>query len=130
MPVQGYRKRGRKKVKRGDKMKKINIDEIPLEDSHGGVQKKKVLVRKEDNVGKLIFLNEVYLEPGKEFPLHDHLDLEEVFYIVEGNGIMKVGPEEEPVKEGDRIIVNVNEAHSMKNTGDKTIKFIAIGIRV
>ena len=111
-------------------MNKINLNDIPLEDSHGEAQVKRVLIRKEDNTGNIIFMNEVYLEPGSEFPSHAHEDLIETFYILEGSGVMIIDDKEEPVKQGDRVIVSTKESHSMKNTGNQTIKFICFAIKV
>ncbi len=111
-------------------MRKKNTNEILLEDSHGGILKKRVLVRKNEVQSNLIFMNEAYLDPGKKLEAHKHLDMEEIFYILEGSGILTVGDENENINNGDVIVVPLNHPHCIENTGRNTIKFLTIAIKV
>lgn len=110
-------------------MEKINIEEMPLEDSksHPGVLKKRTLLK---DKGSLVSSSEAYLGPGKKVDAHEHEDMEEMFYILEGSGIARVGSEEEAIKKGDVIFIPINNPHALENTGNDVLRFITIGLRV
>jgi len=112
-------------------MKKVNISELVLEDAHGGELKKKVLVAKKDIDNKhLMFVNEAYIDTGKEMSSHLHDDMEEVFYFLSGEGEMSVGEETTKIKAGDRIIAPAKQSQWIKNTGKTTLKYICLGIKL
>ena len=61
------------------------------------------------------------LAPGKSnYPYHYHLDQEEVFYIVSGEGILKTPEGERPVRAGDLLFFPAGEqgAHKLTNSSD------------
>ncbi|MCX7838955.1 MAG: dihydroxy-acid dehydratase [Anaerolineae bacterium] len=49
----------------------------------------------------------VVLEPGEAPPLHVHHDTEQIFYILEGNGLLQIGESVEryAVKPGDVVVI-------------------------
>ena len=49
---------------------------------------------------------------------HSHDDMEEVYFIVSGKGIMKVGDDEFPVKTGDAFYVPPGEFHTTVQQGN------------
>lgn len=65
------------------------------------------------------------IEPGNSIGLHQHLDEDEVFIILKGEGILSDGKEEYKVKEGDAILTGNGEFHSIKNTGKENLEIIA-----
>ena len=69
------------------------------------------------------------VEPGKiAFPFHVHHAIEEMFYIIEGNGEYRFGEETYPVKAGDLLSAPTGgpeRAHQLVNTGDVTLKYLA-----
>lgn len=110
-------------------MNKENIENLPLEDSksHPGALTKKALIK---NKGNLISISEAYMNPGKKVDAHEHKDMEESFYILEGNGIIRVDEEEEILKKGDVIFIPINHPHAIENTGKDVLKFITVGVKV
>jgi mannose-6-phosphate isomerase-like protein (cupin superfamily) len=51
--------------------------------------------------------------------LEEHIDeVEEIYFILNGGGLMKVGDEEREVKEGDAIWLPAGEPHGLKNNKD------------
>lgn len=90
---------------------------------------KKVLVKKDDVMaGRLQMVNWSLLPAGKSFAPHYHEDLEELFIIMKGEAEITVGSETSMVIKGDAIIVAPRIIHSMKNTGQEDVEFLAIGI--
>lgn len=69
------------------------------------------------------------VEPGKRaFPFHVHHAIEEMFYIIEGEGEYRFGEETHPIKQGDLLAAPCGEAeraHQIVNTGNATLKYLA-----
>ena len=71
--------------------------------------------------------------PGKRaFPLHNHRVNEEMFYILEGSGEVRIGDAVYPIRPGDVIACppgGKETAHQIINTGTVELKFLAISTR-
>lgn len=69
------------------------------------------------------FLAYAMLPPGNA--IEEHVDeVEEIYLVVKGKGLMKVGNEEREVKEWDTIWLPAGEPHGLKNTGDEEMLII------
>ncbi len=70
------------------------------------------------------------VEPGKcAFPFHAHHAIEELFYVIEGQGEYRFGDETYPIKAGDLIAAPTGGpecAHQIKNSSDMALKYLAI----
>lgn len=75
-------------------------------------------------------VNVTIVEPGKRaFPFHVHHAIEEMFFIIEGEGEYRFGAETHPVKPGDLLSApcgGPERAHQIVNTGDAALKYLAI----
>jgi mannose-6-phosphate isomerase-like protein (cupin superfamily) len=80
-----------------------------------------------ENNLKGFYINE--LEVGSEVGYHEHVDDEEIYYILDGKGIINDNGEEKEVSAGDLVYTKHREKHSIKNTGDANLKFIAFIIK-
>lgn len=63
------------------------------------------------------------------FPLHNHQVNEEMFFVLEGEGELRVGDETFAIKRGDFIACppgGKSSAHQIKNTGDVELKYLAV----
>ena len=69
-------------------------------------------------------LAEEVLPPGCAVTPHHHRELEEIYYIISGSGVMTVGDEHREVGAGDAIYVPRNHLHTLENTGDEPIKLL------
>lgn len=65
------------------------------------------------------------VKPHKRSLLH-RLKTSEVYYILEGEGIMHIDDEAEQVGPDDTIYIPPNGKQSIENTGDRELKFLAI----
>lgn len=65
------------------------------------------------------------LEPGKRTLLHK-LQSSEVYYILEGEGILKVDGESFEVKKNDSAFVPPMAEQSLENKGAKDLKFLCV----
>jgi mannose-6-phosphate isomerase-like protein (cupin superfamily) len=59
--------------------------------------------------------------------IEEHIDeVEEVYFILFGGGLMKVGDEEKLVKAGDAIWIPAGEPHRLINNENETTFFICV----
>jgi uncharacterized cupin superfamily protein len=66
--------------------------------------------------------------PGKRaFPMHRHHVVEELFYVISGEGQYRWGNKTFPVRAGDVIGAPAGtEAHQLVNTGSEELRYIAV----
>jgi quercetin dioxygenase-like cupin family protein len=66
----------------------------------------------------ILFFAHAVLKPGKE--IESHIDpYEEVYYLLQGQGVMTVGDERQKVAAGDAIWLPHGIPHSLENGGDE-----------
>jgi mannose-6-phosphate isomerase-like protein (cupin superfamily) len=66
------------------------------------------------------------LMPGQSVSPHFHRETEEVYYILEGEGMMTVGDESAGVIAGDAIMIPFNTVHSLENTGTSPMRIVLV----
>lgn len=68
--------------------------------------------------------------PGKRaFPFHNHRINEEMFFILEGSGEVRIGTERHAIRSGDIIACppgGPESAHQIINTGAVELKYLAV----
>jgi uncharacterized cupin superfamily protein len=78
--------------------------------------------------------NLTVIDPGKSaFPLHNHRVNEEMFFIVEGSGQVRIGAETHPIRAGDVIACppgGKETAHQIVNTGESEMRVLAVSTRL
>jgi uncharacterized cupin superfamily protein len=72
--------------------------------------------------------------PGKRaFPPHSHLANEEMFFVLEGTGEVRIGETTYPIRQGDIIALppgGRETAHVITNTGSTELKYLAVSTRI
>jgi mannose-6-phosphate isomerase-like protein (cupin superfamily) len=69
-------------------------------------------------------LAEARLPPGASTLLHHHVKTEEIYYILDGTGLMCVGEEVQVVGCGDAIAIPPGSAHQITNTGPGQLRLL------
>jgi uncharacterized cupin superfamily protein len=67
--------------------------------------------------------------PGKRaFQYHFHTANEEAVYVLEGEGTLRIGAREVPLRAGDYVALPVGEetAHQVINTSGSTLRYLCI----
>lgn len=68
--------------------------------------------------------------PGKRaFPFHSHLANEEMFFVIEGRGEIRIGDATHAIRQGDVIACppgGRETAHQIVNTGDGELVYLAV----
>ena len=107
----------------------INIDDVPLADRGNG----KSFAVKWGRVGQALGLSALgcavhVVPPGKKaFPFHRHHVMDELFYVLSGEGQYRWGDETLPVKTGDLVAAPAgSKAHQLINTGSADLRYLGI----
>jgi uncharacterized cupin superfamily protein len=109
----------------------LNLDEVAFEHvSHGP--------RFEVNDGaispvvgaKQLGYSLAVVPPGKRaYPFHCHHVNEEMFFVIEGRGVVRIGDREYPIRKGDVIAAPAggrDTAHQIVNTSDAELRYLMV----
>ena len=56
--------------------------------------------------------------------LHEHRHRQaEIYLVLEGNGVVSIGPETRPIEAGAAVFIPGDTVHSCKNTGESDLRF-------
>ena len=112
-------------------MKVKSMYSVPNKSGHDGVVEQWPLLKSDEFLSAINTLNANILNPGMAIdPVHNHEDVEQIWFILSGVGKARVGDEEREVKEGDAIYLPPQVPHTMKNTGTYPLRFLAIGAKL
>jgi uncharacterized cupin superfamily protein len=107
----------------------INLADVPLSDRGNG----KTFVLKYGRVGPTLGLSALgcalhVVPPGKKaFPFHRHHVMDELFFIVSGEGQYRWGDDMLPVKAGDLVAAPAGtKAHQLINTGAGDLRYLGL----
>jgi uncharacterized cupin superfamily protein len=107
----------------------INIADVPLSDGGNG----RNFVVRWGRAGPLLGLTGLgcavhVVPPGKKaFPFHRHHVMDELFYIVAGEGEYRWGEETHHVRAGDLVAAPAGtKAHQLINTGAEDLRYLGI----
>jgi uncharacterized cupin superfamily protein len=79
---------------------------------------------------RLLGYNVTAVPPGKAaFPFHAHRVNEEMFFILDGAGELRLGAQVHPVRRGDVIACppgGPEAAHQLRNTGSTELRYLAV----
>lgn len=113
----------------------LNLDEVPLERySHG--EKFEVL---DGPMGPVTGARQLgyslsVVPPGKRaWPFHCHHVNEEMFLVLEGRGIVRIGDREYPIRKGDVIAAPAggrDTAHQIVNTSDEELRYLSVSTTI
>lgn len=115
-------------------MKIVHLAQIPQvaashEDANTpGVYKQVLLTLGDVQSGVLQMLNWATLPAGHAFNPHHHQDMEEVFVMIAGTAVIRVGDEETEISRGDVVVVPPLTDHSMVNASQEIVEYIVFGI--
>lgn len=106
-------------------MKIVNVRDAAVIVSRHGSEIRPLIDRTTSSITQCS-LAEERLEPGQSVTPHFHRETEEVYYILEGEGVMTVGGEQRGVSAGDAILIPLNAIHSLENTGATSMRIVLV----
>lgn len=74
------------------------------------------------------YVDQLLLPAGTSEGRHKHIGLEEIYYVLDGNGQVEVNGATAAIKPGDAVPVYLNEVHSFHNNGSGDLDLMIIGI--
>jgi mannose-6-phosphate isomerase-like protein (cupin superfamily) len=69
-------------------------------------------------------LAEARLPVGGSTTPHHHVRTEEIYYILEGHGLIRVAGETAAIEPGDAVAIPTGASHQITNTGGSVLKFL------
>jgi mannose-6-phosphate isomerase-like protein (cupin superfamily) len=84
------------------------------------------LVPKEHLPAKSRLFSLMCLEKGCSVGRHDHTNETEIYYVVEGEGIINDNGTIRPFRKGDCSVCGGGSFHSVSNENDETLKIVAV----
>ncbi len=74
------------------------------------------------------YVDHLLIPPGASDGMHYHKGVEEIYYVLNGDGKVEVNGETAPIHKGDAVPVRFNEAHSFMNDGPADLEVMVVGI--
>lgn len=109
--------------------KEKDSDEVrsrPIHEGEGSIKTRGFF----DEVSRLPIKFQLWeLDPGVSEGSHTHLGddaLEEIYYFLEGQGVMWIDGKDVPVAAGDAVMVPPGIDHGFRNDGEKPLKLVII----
>ena len=108
----------------------MNIDEVELQEWGDGEHHAARLGALAGHLGaQKLGYRLVELEPGKSgWPAHAHYVNEEMFFILDGEGTLRIGDELYPLRRGDVVAVppGPQTPHMITNTSAAPLRYLAV----
>jgi len=100
-----------------------NIDRIAAFTTKDGSEIRELLARRNSCIRNQT-LAEARLPAGASTAPHRHVKTEEIYYVLEGRGLMRLADESREVGVGDAIAIPPGAVHQITNTGGSVLKFL------
>ena len=84
------------------------------------------LLTPKEMVGKCAMFAKVRIPVGASLGVHQHVDNNETYYILQGKGLYTDNDKTYEVKAGDTTYCADGDKHGLENTGDEDLIFIAL----
>jgi mannose-6-phosphate isomerase-like protein (cupin superfamily) len=74
------------------------------------------------------YVDHLLIPPGASEGQHYHKGVEEIYYVLNGDGQVDVNGETAAIHKGDGVPIRFNEAHSFTNNGTADLELMIVGI--
>ncbi|MFA7240510.1 MAG: cupin domain-containing protein [Sulfuricellaceae bacterium] len=83
---------------------------------------------------KKLGYNITAVPPGKSaFPFHNHWVNEEMVFVLQGAGTIRIGADKHPIRSGDVVALppgSKEAAHEIINTGEEELRYLAVSTKL
>lgn len=76
--------------------------------------------------GKSRLCAKITINPGSSIGLHEHVNEEEIYYIIKGKGLVVDNDTSYEVGVGDGVLTCGGETHSIENIGTEPLELVAV----
>jgi mannose-6-phosphate isomerase-like protein (cupin superfamily) len=74
------------------------------------------------------YVDHLLIPPGASEGLHRHKGVEEIYYVLNGDGQVQVGDEKAAIHKGDAVPLRFNEAHAFLNDSSADLELMIVGV--
>ena len=114
-----------------------SLKRLPLEEQHGSDVLYQIFfedypefgAEKPDSMKAFTSFSRVLIKPGTTNQMHVHEDQEQVYFVIQGGGIIQVGDEKQQVSAGDAVFLPANIPHGFVNNTEKLTILLMIGAK-
>ncbi|MCX7923398.1 MAG: cupin domain-containing protein [Clostridia bacterium] len=82
--------------------------------------------KQEELKGKSRLCAKIVLNPGCSIGMHEHVNEEEIYYIIKGKGLVQESETRYEVSTGDAILTGDGASHAIENIGDEPLEIMAV----
>lgn len=110
---------------------KKNINEVEMEEAHGGSGKRQVLLSQKDDISTYMeAMTKGYIPPKGAYDWHSHDGVDELFLVLQGRGTIEFedGISLEYAKD-DLVHIPADIKHRIENTSETESEFLFIRIK-
>jgi mannose-6-phosphate isomerase-like protein (cupin superfamily) len=100
-----------------------NIDAVPAFTTKDGSEIRELLADRNSCIRRQS-LAEARLPVGGQTTPHYHPQTEEIYYILTGTAVMKIGSDVRRVGPGDAIAIPPGQTHTIRNDGEEMLVFL------
>ncbi|NLC67854.1 MAG: cupin domain-containing protein [Clostridiaceae bacterium] len=84
------------------------------------------IFKQDELKGKARLVAKIKLEPGCSIGPHEHVDEEEIFYILKGTATVNDNGEINKLSPGDALLTGGGAMHSISNNSNDTLELMAV----
>jgi quercetin dioxygenase-like cupin family protein len=84
------------------------------------------IFKQDELKGKARLIAKIKLEPGCSIGPHEHVDEEEIFYILKGTATADDNGQTSRLNPGDALLTGGGAMHSISNNGNETLELMAV----
>jgi mannose-6-phosphate isomerase-like protein (cupin superfamily) len=79
-------------------------------------------------LGPWAYVDHLLIAPGSATAPQTHQEIGEFYYVMNGQGSVKVGTETAPIRTGDAVPIQLNQTKSFENTGTAPLELLVVGV--
>ncbi|MCA9105718.1 MAG: cupin domain-containing protein [Pirellulaceae bacterium] len=101
----------------------VNLDDVAPFITKDGSEIRELLAPRNSHI-QWQSLAEARIPVGQATTAHHHRRTEEIYYVVEGSGLMEIDDQARAVRPGDAIAIPPGTTHRLTNTGDIVLRIL------